>query len=249
MRLQAPVISGMATANPKHFVIAAPPPPDVYGTAYPPDEDPEDTALKHLTENGMSPTLVLLHCVQCDTLFTVIIYKHEVDEVLEEEVAVFPSKHGGLRTAHTPEAVAYYLDQADRCESVSARSAAVGMYRVALEQMLVLAGYNEPMLGKKIAALEEDLNTPNSKAPDWVRGLNPLYLTTIKDLGNGTLHTNGGDISLQANATPELLTQIRTTFRKLLKRAYDDPASEAKHLEDMVAAATAMSPPKTKKVP
>jgi hypothetical protein len=64
--------------------------------------------LKPEAHSATPPILAALSCVQCDTLFTAVLYKGPQGKSL----AVLPSTYGGLTTPHTPPGVAYYLDQA-----------------------------------------------------------------------------------------------------------------------------------------
>jgi hypothetical protein len=75
---------------------------------------------------------LLFKCLQCGTESTALLFEGPNGY----ELAVFPKVHGGLSTPHTPQPVAYYLDQAKRAQSVGANSAAVAMYRSALEHLL-----------------------------------------------------------------------------------------------------------------
>jgi len=196
--------------------------------------------MRLLLEQGMAPGLFLYECVECDAIFTALIYKGPTGE----ELAVFPNVPGGVATRNTPASVAYYLDQAARSQASGARSAAVAMYRVALEQLLEHTGYKQRMLGPKVDALLKDVQNNAPNTPKWAHQLNSSYLTVIKDLGNGTLHTNGGDITLQQNATPQLLADIQLTFEELLELTIEAPLREAARLQRMSAAASAMTPKK-----
>jgi hypothetical protein len=156
-----------------------------------------------------------LSCVQCDAAFTAVIYAGPVGA----DVAILASVHGGLRTPNTPEPVAYYLDEAARCESVGARSAAVSMYRAALEQLLHQQGFTKGMLNHKIEALEAAEKAGN--APSWSKEIEPGLLKVIKDLGNAAIHPNGGDITKQDALDGALLVSIRVAFELLLEKAYE----------------------------
>ena len=134
------------------------------------------------------PFLGLLGCRQCHERIIVLAYVGPSGV----EVVALPSSYGGLSTPLTPAPVAYYLDQAQRAQSIGALSAAVAMYRAALEQLLFEQGYRDGMLKAKIDALVADTDPPK-----WVRDLDPEYLTVIKDLGNAAIHPNDGDITKQ----------------------------------------------------
>jgi hypothetical protein len=79
-----------------------------------------------------NPVLLELKCCDCHTIAHALLH----DGPSGEDVVIVWPTTAGLRTPHTPKAVAYYLDQAARAESVSARSAATAMYRAAVEQLL-----------------------------------------------------------------------------------------------------------------
>jgi hypothetical protein len=86
------------------------------------------------------------------------------------EIVAIPSAYGGVSTPNTPAAVAYYLDQAERSQAVGALSAAVAMYRAALEQLLFDQGYRDGMLAQKITKLIAD-----EKPPRWFEDLDPAF--------------------------------------------------------------------------
>ncbi len=56
-------------------------------------------------------------------------------------LALFPHVGGGIATPNTPPKVSYFLDQAYKAEGGSAITAAVVMYRAALEQILKNQGF------------------------------------------------------------------------------------------------------------
>jgi hypothetical protein len=97
--------------------------------------------------------------------------------------AVFPASiEGDVATPETPPGVAFYLDQAARCHSVGANSAAITMFRSALEWLLLDQGFTEPMLGPKRKALNRALEA--GTAPQWASDLDPEFLDVIRQLGN-----------------------------------------------------------------
>ena len=173
--------------------------------------------------------LVLLHCVQCDATFTAVTF----NGIQGEELAIFPSVPGGLSTPNTPPGVSYYLDQASRAQSVGARSAAVAMYRAALEHLLHDQGYTKGMLHQKITALENDVQS--GQGPAWARTLDPAYLVAIKELGNASIHTNDGDITVQAELDNHVLELMSETFAELLHTTYEEPLAKAARLQAMQA--------------
>lgn len=178
------------------------------------------------------PLLASLECVQCSATFEALIYKSSEGPA----IAILPSIPGGLRTVHTPTSVAYYLDQAQRAHSVGANSAAVAMYRAALEQILLEAGFQERMLGPKIKALEAKI--ANGSAPKWALDLEIEFLEVLKDLGNAAIHA--GDVGRQAHLDSILLRNISITFMRLLFLAYEVEHEAQSRLKSLRASAEAM---------
>jgi tetratricopeptide (TPR) repeat protein len=164
----------------------------------------------------LEPSLFLAECLQCGAEFTVVVY--ELAEGGPGVVALAASS-GGLNSPHTPPAVTYYLDQARRAESVGANSAAVAMYRSALEQLLHDQGFTARMVGPKLAQLEEAREA--GTAPKWALELDPAFLGVINKLGTGSLHANRGEIALQAELDADLLQLVRETFEELLAVVYE----------------------------
>jgi hypothetical protein len=175
-----------------------------------------------------TPALFVATCLQCQATLTVVAYRGPSGPA----VVAMPSTHGGLSTPRTPEAVAFYLDQAHRSESVGALSAAVAMYRAALEQLLYEQGFEKGMLKQKINDLLE-----TEDPPAWREVLNPAFLEAMKDLGNAAIHPNDGEIAKQAALESDLLREIRALFEELLDQVYEQPGKRAERLERMQAAA------------
>jgi hypothetical protein len=204
------------------------------GAPYNPKETPEQRFLRQLRDEGMAPAVYLYECNQCRTGFTALVY----DGPAGESLAVFPSLGGGITKPNTPTSVAYYLDQAARSRAADARSAAVAMYRSALEHVLEDQGFKVRMCGPKIAALEAAIESKT--APKWAIDVDPDVMRFLSQLGNGVLHTNGGDITLQENATPELLEHILLTMSELLDAVYERPAAAAARKLALSESATKM---------
>jgi hypothetical protein len=182
------------------------------------------------------PLLALLTCTQCYGRIVVLAYMGPSGP----EVVALPDSYGGLTTPHTPEAVAYYLDQAQRAQATGALSAAITMYRAALEQLLFEQGYRNRMLKAKIDALVEDTDPPK-----WVRDLDPEYLTVIKDLGNAAIHPNDGDITKQQALDAALVLAVRELFVELLDDIYEQPGRRQSRLSALREAAQAFTHAKT----
>ncbi len=175
------------------------------------------------------PVLVVMTCVQCDTGFTGLIY----DGPEGMSLAVLPSTFGGLTTPHTPVGVAYYLDQAQRSQSVGANSAAVTMFRGALEHLLFDQGFTKGMCGQKLAALEAAIKA--NTAPKWAYELDGEFLTVMKQLGDGAIHPNDGNIGEQYKLDNALLAHVSHTFQMLLYLIYEMPHQKQKRLDALKA--------------
>jgi hypothetical protein len=191
-----------------------------------------DMALRHRPNNldKRPPILATLHCVQCDTSFTAVLYRGPNGPAL----AVLPSTHGGLTTPHTPPGVGYYLDQAQRAHSVGANSAAVAMFRGALEHLLFEQGFTKGMCGTKLADLETAIKA--GTAPKWANELNTEFLNVMKQLGDGSIHPNDGDIKKHEVLDSELIAKVRHTFQMLLFLIYEVPLKKAERLDALKAA-------------
>jgi hypothetical protein len=118
----------------------------------------------------MAPSVYIFACVQCDARSTALLYAGPDRQI---QLAVFPDHRGGLSTPRTPSGVAFYLDQANRAQSGGALSAAVAMYRAALEHLLFEQGYTDRTCGAKLAQL--DAAIADGTAPRWAHELDPIF--------------------------------------------------------------------------
>lgn len=182
------------------------------------------------------PTLMRYRCSEQNATFLALLYKGPAGA----DLMVVPDAAGGLSTPNTPVGVGYYLDQAQRAEAAGARSAAIAMYRGALDQVMFLEGFTEGMLGQKISELIQRIE--GGKGPRWAGQLGPPFLSVLNQLGSGSIHPNDGDISRQAVLDPELLIKVKATFHRLLDLAYEAKVREAADLEALQSAASVVSP-------
>ena len=183
-----------------------------------------DMHLRYIQNYRDPPVFATLHCVQCDTLFTAVLYSGPDGPAL----AVLPSTRGGLTTPHTPPGVAYYLDQAQRAHSIGANSAAVAMFRGALEHLLFEQGFKDGMCGKKLKDLEAAIKA--GTAPKWAFELDTEFLRVMKELGDGSIHPNDGDVSKQGGLDGELIKRVQHTFQMLLLIVYEVPLQKLDRL-------------------
>jgi hypothetical protein len=177
------------------------------------------------------PAVFYYSCAQCATRFTAIVYRGPEGSSL----AVLPSCHGGLTTPNTPKGVAYYLDQANRAQSVGASSGSVAMFRGALEHLLFEQGYQTGMLGAKLNQLEE--NIKRGTAPKWAMEIDTDFLQVMKDLGNASIHPNDGNVEKQKLLDSELIAKMKSTFNLLLFLVYELPSKKDSILQELRARA------------
>jgi hypothetical protein len=175
-----------------------------------------------------SPSLFVAICLECESLMTLVVFPGPQGM----QLVALPSTYGGLSTPNTPESVAFYLDQAQKCQAMGALSAAVAMYRAALEHVLHEQGYTDGMLGKRIAALVAD-----EEPPEWRDRLGEEYLGVINKLASAAIHANNGDVSQQLVFDAELLQGVRELFIELLDEIYEQPKIRADRFARLQGAA------------
>jgi hypothetical protein len=151
------------------------------------------------------------------------------------QLVALPSTYGGLSTPNTSESVAFYLDQAQKCQAMGALSAAVAMYRAALEHVLHEQGYTAGTLGQRIAALTDD-----EQPPEWRGRLGEDYLGVINKLANAAIHANNGDVALQTIFDAQLLREVRELFIELLDEIYEQPKKRAERIARLTEAASSI---------
>jgi len=159
------------------------------------------------------PSLFSYICVQCDCHIAALVYWSPEGPA----IATFPNKNGGLSTKHTPAEVAYQLDQAYRCHIVSANTAAVAAFRVALDQILHEQGYTTGMLNQKLSDLDNDIKANTAKA--WAKLLDPAFLKVIQRLGNKSVHPKR--VARLAAYDTAMVIRLQLTFSKLLNLIYE----------------------------
>ena len=189
----------------------------------------------HKIQFKQFPIVHIATCLQCSTKTTLVLY--EGPEKLE--LAILRNAYGGSVTENTPQEVKYYVDQAYRARMMSALSASMAMYRSALEWILYDQGYVDGMLGAKISKLENDLS--NNTAPKWASDMPVELLTAIKNIGNGAIHTNGGDISKQQQIDGSLIELVDIVFAELLDVIYEQPIRRSKNVQKLKSVAANLS--------
>lgn len=186
-----------------------------------------DAALNHeLSDGGQRslennlPALLSFSCRECRTRFYGMLYaKKLATGELEPDIIVIPEVAGGIRTPNTIPEVAYYLDQAHRSSTIGARSAAVAMYRSAIEMMLFHEGYEMKMLGPKVSALKNDFQGNTGKP--WVQQIEPEVIDVLNQLATWAIHPNNGAIERQTAFDKNLLLAIEASIKQLLHEVYE----------------------------
>jgi hypothetical protein len=65
----------------------------------------------------------------------------------------------------------------------------------------------------------------------------------LKDLGDGAIHPNDGDVSRQAVFDERLVGEVAATFVELIDAVYEAPKKRADRLGSLEAARDAVEPP------
>ena len=183
-------------------------------------------------EAHFAPALFRYQCLQCAAVFTSAAYESDSGSGL----VVLAASGGGLTSPNTPKPVAYFLDQAYRARAIGANSAAVAMFRSAVEHLLHDQGYHMRMLGPKIGAVEADKKAGGG--PPWVRDLDPAFIKVLGQLGNSAIHPDDkGDITKQDALDHELLLHVEATITELLDLVYEAPVRTKARLAALQATA------------
>lgn len=173
-----------------------------------------------IKETYSGDSLVYVHtCRQCHN--ETFLIKHTVDG--EPTLTFVYSTVLQYDTSCVPEGINYYMGQAFKSKSVGAYSAAMAMYRSALEFLLYESGFDENRLVDKIKSFED-------KPPDWATSLSSQFMGIIRELGNDSVHPNRGNISEQEKFDFDMLEAVEITLNELIERAYIFPQKEKDRL-------------------
>lgn len=164
------------------------------------------------------PSLLRLDCVNCRNVFYGMIYKAETGPT----VVFFSIRGGGVATPNTPDLVKYYLEQAYKAQAATAYSAALAMYRAAMEQLLEHKGF-EGRLSAKLAKLTKEIQ--DGVAPTWAKRLNTQTLSVIKDICNS--HVHASELTNLLGLDAPFMSKIQRTFSTLLSIAYEQETRQA----------------------
>ncbi len=171
------------------------------------------------------PLLIGITCNQCYNEALLLIYAIKNDI----QLVVIYNTYDNCTTPNTPEEVKYYIDQAFRAKAVGLFTASVAMYRSAIEWILYEQGYQKGMLGQKISDLKADID--NGTAKKCAMSIDTELLEALKDIGNGAVHTNNGDITKQQKIDEKLLKCINNVVYMLLNKIYEQHIEDDKNLK------------------
>jgi hypothetical protein len=173
---------------------------------------------RDIVDQFSTPSVFSITCLQCDAKYTAVLYLR----ANALELAVLAGQTARSTSPDIPKAVVYYLDQATRCRSVGAYSAAMPMFRSAAEWLLEHQGFTRGLIGDKLNDLEKRL--ADRTAPKWANDISSEALVALKKLGNIALHTNGGDFTRQEQLDSALCSEVQAMFEYLIEIVYEQPA-------------------------
>lgn len=197
--------------NPYRYLMGAP-----HGTIYP--NNLNSIERKKSVDISKFPIILKCTCLQCNSQVITLIY---LDANQKLKYAFLYDTYTGAITPNTPDEIKYYLTEAFKCRAIGAYSATVAMYRSALEWLMYLNDYKDGMLGKKLNNFFKDID--NKKAPEWAYSIPKNILEVIKKLGNESIHTNNGNLSIQDKMDIDLIHKIDLAFKYILELAYEQP--------------------------
>jgi hypothetical protein len=195
--------------------------PPGFGWKAPPETLPVDPYTPAQDRPPHTPALLLVWCPQCQTKFTLVVH----DSASGWDVLLLADRPGRAGTPHTPPEVAYYVDQAERAKRAGAMSAALAMYRAALEALLHQQGFEQRHMSEKISAVREEKGSGSARP--WVAEVDDVALEMLKKLADGTLHLDGGDVARQAAIDADLLRSVELVVSALMHSVYETGAAHA----------------------
>ncbi len=107
------------------------------------------------------------------------------------------------------------------------------MFRAALDQLLFEQGFQKGMWGQKPAELEAAVKAKT--APKWAYELDGEFLSIMKQLGDGAIHPNDGNVASQVRLDGALLEKLTHTFQMLLFLIHELPYEKQKRLDGLKA--------------
>lgn len=193
---------------------------------------PEGDAANSLA--WLLPALFEWTCTTCDGKILVLLY----DGPNGHTLMTIPSSYGAMATPRTPQSVAYYLDQAHRCKCVSAFSAAVAMFRTALDHLLFEQGFRENTLAEKIHAMRTELRDGNLAI--WAHDVDAKFLEVAQYLGERSALPVDAEFAEKATLDERSCLLIQATFAYLLFVTYELPHQRESALASLHANAAAL---------
>lgn len=178
--------------------------------------------------------LIDIACLQCNYQAVILGIMRE-DRMLAWNLMYLEG--GSFATPHAPESVAFYMDQGQKAYSMGANSAAVAMFRAALEHVLYKLGFQNGMLGAKISALEQSI-IDGTASPAASR-LEPDVLRILNRLGNASIHSNDGTLKPQAAFSSALVAAFQQALMATFDVLYEEPERRKARLAQLATSLAA----------
>jgi hypothetical protein len=156
------------------------------------------------------------NCQNCGNKFAAMLYTGGSGIAF----CIFSQDGLSISTPHTPEKVAFYLEQADSAQAASAFAAALVMYRSALNELLRDQNF-KGTLHAKIVKLQDKIDKGTAK--EWAQSIDPIVFKVIKYLGDVHMHRLPED---KLYASSSNLSAIREFFIYALNEVYERPVRE-----------------------
>lgn len=172
------------------------------------------------------PSFFKINCRECDQKFHVILYKTDQSD---SNVCVLPYSTAFIATPHTPIEVRFYLEQAFKSQIGGAYTAALPMYREALEEILSQHGYkgtdDTKTCGGKLSKLQKDIIS--GTVPAEFKDIENGIMLILKKLGDWGVHADIGKVSDKRRIDADLCQKVSAVFTFLLEKVYEQPAKQA----------------------
>ena len=164
-------------------------------------------------------------CAQCEN--EIFLIKHPVDG--QSSLTFVYNAEIQYDWSCVPDGINYYMAQAFKSRSVGANSAAMAMYRSALEWLLFSLGFKEKDLNIRIDQFEES---------EYSEKIGTEFMDILRLLGNNAVHVNDGDLSLQKSFDDDLLNSTEELLNELINQIFIGPEEHKKRVEKMKSGLT-----------
>lgn len=164
-------------------------------------------------------------CAQCEN--EIFLIKHPVDG--QSSLTFVYNAEIQYDWSCVPDGINYYMAQAFKSRSVGANSAAMAMYRSALEWLLFSLGFKEKDLNIRIDKFGKS---------EYSEKIGTEFMDILRLLGNNAVHVNDGDLSLQKSFDDDLLNSTEELLNELINQIFIGPEEHKKRVEKMKSGLT-----------